>query len=104
MLTESGQLIVTWVIGLAYAAPAVLCLIQTAHEIWTRYRADRERREASPDTYTPQVNVGSIVEGILFSLTPAINAWGAVAVVNDWIGSLRSLWGKLLQLPLVPKK
>lgn len=64
------------------------------------YKEDLSKRE-DEKYYSPTLTVGLIVWMIIMTITPCINLF---ALVFDCASSVFSWIGKVLDIPLVPKK
>ncbi len=83
-----------------YWMPLLICAIVYLFRTIRMYKEDLSKREEAK-YYSPTLTVGLIVWMIILAITPCINLF---ALVFDCASSVFTWLGKVLDIPLVPKK
>ena len=99
----------SWMALGLYWMPLVLCAYGYLLRAIRKYReelANRAKAEADPKAYyRPTLTVGTIVGGAVLTVTPIANLFAAVFdVAPEVFSDLFSWLGKVLDIPLVPKR
>jgi hypothetical protein len=85
---------------MVYWIPLAICAIVYFFRVIRLYKIDLEKRHHST-FYIPTLTVGLIVQFIVCTITPCVNL---LALVFDCASSVFIWFGKVLDIPLVPKQ
>lgn len=82
-----------------YWIPLTVCLVVYAFRFVSTYRSDV--KDCAKDHYHPSLTIGAILGHLMLAVVPAVNLF---AMVFDCAASVFRWLGRVLDVPLVPKR